>query len=90
MDKYRIRNIMRGHLIFVKDEPIKLEKQGDEFFKTKFWNVILSKSFISFKRNNKIHRFYFSDIKKFYLKDSYTFIIDVEKPRKRFYFNIVE
>jgi len=89
-DKKRIRNIMRGHLLFVKDKPIKLKKVGDEFFKTRYWNVILGKNYISFKKNNKVHRFNFVDIKKFFLKDNYVFVIDIAKPKKRFYFKIVE
>jgi len=90
MDEERIKNFMRGHLISIKAEPIILKKFGDEFFKTRYWNVIIGNSFISFKKNQIMHRINFADIKKFFLKDSCTFVIDIAKPKKRFYFKIVE
>lgn len=87
MDK-NVKAIMRGHLININKKPIILKKFGDEFYKTHDWDVILGKGFVSFKKNKLVHRFKFSDMKNFFLKDSHIFVIDLHNVKKRFYFKI--
>lgn len=87
--KEKIRAIMRGHLISIDCEMTLLENFRNEFYKTKYYGVIISKSFVSFRKGKDIFRFYFKDIKKFYLKDSCIFVIDIIKTKKRFYFKII-
>jgi RNase P subunit RPR2 len=83
------KKIMRGHLISI-DAPKKvLPKYREEFYKTKYYNIILGKKFVSFKRNKQLVRFEWQEIKRFFLKDCHTFVIDARSPRKRFYFKIV-
>ena len=84
-----VRAIMRGHLISIDAPTSKLKKFGDEFYKTKHWNIIMGNTFISFKKFDKAYRFSFKDIKKFFLQDSETFVFNVENNKERFYFKIV-
>ena len=85
----KVRLIMRGHLISLDKEATLLRKPGDEYFRTKYYGVITGYNQISFKRFNKINTFKFSEIKKFFLKDSTTFVIQLHDVKKRFSFTIV-
>lgn len=89
MENRNVKAIIRGHLISIDAECKKLEKFGDEFYRTKFWNVIVANTFVSFKRYKRLHRFNFKDITKFSLQDSKTFVIEIVGVKKKFYFEIV-
>ena len=83
-----VKMIMRGHLISLNKKPKKLEK-GDEYYKSKYYGIIIGYNYISFKQGSKINRFKFKEIKKFFLKDSDTFVFDLFSTKKRFHFKII-
>lgn len=84
-----VRAIMRGHLISIDKKPMKLKNRGGEMWRTKHYGIILDYDQVSFKQGSKINRFKFSEIKKFFLKDSETFVFDLYNVKTRFYFKIV-
>ena len=83
-----IRAIMRGHLISLDNKPKRLDK-GDEFYRTKHYGLIIGHNHVSFKQGSKVNRFKYSEIKKFFLKDSSVFVFDLHSTKKRFYFKII-
>lgn len=86
MEKKNIRAIMRGHFISVDMKPKRLEKYGDELYKTKNFCVIIGKKQVSFKQNKRVFRFKYDEVKQFYLKNSNTFVFVLHNVKKKFYF----
>lgn len=83
-----VKTIIRGHLISLNKKPQRLEK-GEEYYRTKYYGLIIGQNQVSFKQGSKVNRFKFSEIKKFFLKDSCIFVFDLFDTKKRFYFKIV-
>lgn len=89
MEDQDIKILIRGHLSNLEVKPFKLKRFGDDFYKTKFYDIILARDFVSFKRNRKINKFYFSDIEEFFLKDNSIFNFILKKNKKKFSFKII-
>lgn len=66
-------------------KPIKLKMAGDEFYKTKFYTIIVGEEKVSFKQGEDIRTFKYDEVKKFYLKDSNTFVFIVGKNRPMYF-----
>jgi len=72
-----IKAIIRGHLISVHIMPRKLKMVGDDFFKTRYYTIIVGEKQVSFKQGNDIRTFIYEDVKDFYLKNNDTFVFVV-------------
>ena len=83
-----IQAIIRGHLIFMNNTPIRIEKEGNELYKTKFWTLKLNEVKICFRQKNKEFRIKYEDVTNFYLKDSEIFVFKIKGVKRKLMFKL--
>lgn len=88
MDK-NVKAIIRGHLFSINVKPTKTERVDAELYKTKYWDIIVSKTDVVFNKGKHKLKFNYNKLNHFFLKDAEIFVFKIIGNEKSFYFKAI-